>query len=551
MTKKSFSSALSPDGRQICFLLAFCILFFFVNLNQWDLWNPDEPRYGQVAREIVQGGDWILMHNNGKMYTDKPPFFFWAIAFSSFLWQGFTSFSVRFPSALFGTLTVLLVYFLGRSLHHSRSGFFSGLILATSFEFAYLATRANIDATLTFFTTASLFCFFRWRQGFVSPSPHLPISRTLCIYGFYVSMALATVTKGPVGFILPLLVSLTYLLVQRDWKGIREMRLLTGMVLFMAIVFAWYLPAIWKGGQVYLNETLFKHTLDRYSKGWSHVKPIYYYFINFPAEFLPWVLFLPGAIVYGFSKEEAEKRKGFLFLFIWFAAIFLFFTLSKGKRGLYLLPLYPATSLMIGRLLEGFSSNTLGSFNRKWMTLPLYGLMILMVIAGIVLPWGVSIRFPDFLFPSLPIALLLAGGSIVLFFLTRLKRYPAALFLLVGIVAGGFFYGLRVVFPLVNPYKSARFICQEITSRIQPGERLGVYGGFGTGPYNFYTGIVPIHEMEKKEDLFAFLRSTGRVFCLLQFRDFSVLQTMKEAPAFAFLSRRKVGGDDIVLISNR
>ena len=95
-------------------------------------------------------------------------------------------------------------------------------------------------------------------------------------------------------------------------------------------------------------------------------------------------------------------------------------------------------------------------------------------------------------------AFLFIGGGVTLFYFNRMKRYYALFFLIAGIVAGGFFYTLRVIFPLVNPYKSARFICQEITSRIQPGERLGLYGGFGTGPYNFYTGIVPIHEMEKK-----------------------------------------------------
>ncbi|HSB06597.1 MAG TPA: glycosyltransferase family 39 protein, partial [Thermodesulfobacteriota bacterium] len=292
---------------QIGLLLTFCLFLYFINLGQWDLWNPDEPRYGQVAREIVQSGDWILMHNNGKMYTDKPPLFFWLIAFSSYLWQGFSSFSVRFPSALFGTLTVLLAYFLGRNIYTSRSGFYSGLILATSLEFAYLSTRSNIDVTLTFFTTASLFCFVQWYQWIPPHRSRLPKGerdetrgnsmrreslRSFWIYGFYVGMALATLTKGPVGFILPLLVGLIYLLVQRDWKGIKEMKLPTGMLLLLFLVLSWYIPAVLKGGQVYLNETLFKHSLNRYSGGWSHVRPFYYYLYNFPAQFLPWFIFL-------------------------------------------------------------------------------------------------------------------------------------------------------------------------------------------------------------------------------------------------------------------
>jgi len=106
---------MSPQPwAQFALLLAFCLVIYFVNLGQWDLWNPDEPRYAEVSREMVNGGDWILMHRNGALYTDKPPLFFWAVAFSTFLWGGFTPFAVRFPAALFGTLTVLLTFFIGK-----------------------------------------------------------------------------------------------------------------------------------------------------------------------------------------------------------------------------------------------------------------------------------------------------------------------------------------------------------------------------------------------------------------------------------------------------
>jgi 4-amino-4-deoxy-L-arabinose transferase-like glycosyltransferase len=542
---------LSERRVQVFLLLIFCVLLYFINLGRWDLWNPDEPRYGQVAREIVQGGDWVLMHNNGKMYTDKPPFFFWAIAFSSFLWHGFTSFSVRFPSAFFATLTVLLTYFLGIRLFAPRSGLLSGLILATSAEFAYLATRANIDATLTFFTTAALFCFVQWCQWKEQNEGAPKDIRRHSIYGFYIAMALATLTKGPVGFILPLLVSLFYLMVLRDWKTMKAMKLLSGMLLFAVLVLAWYLLAVWKGGQVYLNDTLFKHTLNRYSEGWSHVRPFYYFFTNFPVDFLPWFVLLPGAIVYGFSRKEPEKRKAFLFCLVWFAVIFVFFTLSKGKRALYVLPLYPAAALMIGMLLKDFLSDALGRFSPKWITLPLHGVMVTFLLSGIAIPVVVSMKLSSYLAYSIPMALLFVAGSLSMFYFSRLNRYGAVLFLLAGIIAGGFFYAQRVVFPLVNPYKSARQICQEITSRIRPGERVGLYGEIGSGPYNFYTGIVPIEEMEGKEELFRFLQSPGKVFCILKVGDFSSLRSIAEKPPFRLISQNRVGSNEIVLISNQ
>jgi len=549
--EKRFSRIYPQKWAQIAILLGVCLFLFFFNLNRWDLWNPDEPRYAQVAREMVNGGDWILMHFNGKVYEDKPPLFFWLIALSSYLWQGFNSFSVRFPSAVFGTLTVLLTFLIGRSLYATRTGFLSSLILATGVGFAYLSTRGNIDTTLTFFTTASLFFFFQWYRDRKSEQKSERKARTLSIYGFYIAMALATLAKGPVGFVFPLLVSLSYLMIQRDWKAIKRMKLLPGMLLFMAIVLSWYVPAIFKGGQTYLSETLLHHTVDRFAKGSSHIRPIYYYLYNFPIDFLPWIFFLPAAVAYGCSRGAIEKRREFLFLFVWFIVIFLFFSLSKGKRGIYLLPLFPAVSVMVGKLWDDFILTSMEPFRREWISFPLYGFMGLALFAGAAIPWVISIRFPSYLPYALPIAFLMVGSSLALFVLNRFKHYTAILFVIVGMMVGGYFYTLRVIFPLVNPYKSGRFISQEITSRIQPGERLAIYGDFGTGPYNYYTGIVPILELESQGDLFHFLGSSERVFCLLKFKDFYSFQSITGRPKVQLITRRKVGDDDIVLISNR
>jgi 4-amino-4-deoxy-L-arabinose transferase-like glycosyltransferase len=546
-----FSKIAPQPWVQLAFLLGLCFVIYFVNLGQWDLWNPDEPRYAEVSREMVNGGNWILMHRNGALYTDKPPLFFWAIAFSSFLWQGFTPFSVRFPSALFGTLTVLLTFFIGKRLYSSRTGFLSGLILTTSTQFAYLSTRGNIDTTLTFFTTASMLCFLQWYQPRQEGRASLEGMRGLSFYGYYIGMALATLAKGPVGLILPLSVTLLFLSVQKDWKGIKAMRLLPGILLLMAIVLAWYLPAILKGGKEYLEATLLHHSFDRYAKGSAHVRPFYYYLFNFPGDFLPWIIFLPGAMVYGFSKAMTAKRKEFLFLMIWFTFIFLFFTLSKGKRGLYLLPLFPAASLMIGKLWEDFISFSTRHFRHEWIFLPLFGLMGAVFVAGIALPWVVSAKFSSYFSYSLPVAFFLVGTSIGLLVLIRFKYYGAVFLLLIGMMAGGFFYTLRVVFPLVNPHKTARFICQEITSRIQPGEKLAIYGDFESGPYNFYTGIVPILILEDEEDFLNFLKSPERVFCLLRSRDFFKFEGMEGRPEVQLIAKRGVGDKDLILISNR
>ena len=550
MSGKGFSKIYSQPSVQVILLVGFCFFLYFLNLGRWDLWNPDEPRYAQVAREMVQGGDWILMHFNGKTYADKPPLFFWLIAFSSFLWQGFSSFSVRFPAAFFGTLTVLLTFFLGRILYSSRAGFLSGFVLATSFEFAYLSTRANIDTTLTFFTTGSLLCFFLLNQYRKEENLSQWPLKNLVIYGFYVGIALATLTKGPVGFILPLSIGFIYLAIQKDWKGIQRMQLLTGMSLFLIILFAWYLPALLKGGEDYLNATLFHHTIDRYSKGLSHVKPIYYYFYTFPIKFLPWVLFLPAAVYHGFSEEIIEERRKIFFLLVWFVVIFLFFSLSKGKRSLYLLPVFPAVSIMVGKVWDGFTSSSADRWRDEWIFPPLYGLIGLILVAGSAMPWVVSMRFPAYLSYALPMAFLFVGIGLAMFIFYRFKNYGGILLLVIGMVAGGFFYALRVVFPQINSYKSARFISQVLTSTIQPGEKLATFR-LEPAPYNYYTGIIPILELEEEKALVRFLQSRERVFCLIKSRDLDGIQTKEALPIVELAVRQQMGHRDVVLISNR
>jgi 4-amino-4-deoxy-L-arabinose transferase-like glycosyltransferase len=541
MSEKRFSMEYPQKWVQGLVLFGFCFVLFFVNLGQWDLWNPDEPRYVEVARELVTSGDWILMHVNQQVYGDKPPFFFWAIGLSSFLLNGFTSFSVRFPSALFGTLTVLLTFFLGRKLYCSRTGFLSGFILATNVEYSYLATRANIDTTLTFFTTAALICFFHWYGD----------RKRLSIYGFYVAMAFATLTKGPVGFILPLLVALVYLGIQREWQGIRKMRLFTGLFLLLGIVLCWYLPAVLKGGRDYLHYTIFRQTITRYSEGWSHARSFAYFFYIFPTDFLPWTLFLPAGFIHLYTGIGNEKRRESLFLLVWFSVIFLFFSFSKGKRELYLAPLYPAASIIVGKVWFDFISTPMERLRREWISVPLYALMGGALIGGLALPWVLGAKLPAYQVYGFPVTLLMVGGSIALFLAWRKRRYGLIFSLVVAIMSSGLFYTLRVVYPLVNPYKSARYLSQEIVSRIKPGETLGYLGTGMTAPFNFYTGIVPIVELEKTEDLELFLQSPERVYCLLQYKELVSLLKGPGTPKMELIARRGVGSRDMVLISNR
>jgi hypothetical protein len=146
-------------------------------------------------------------------------------------------------------------------------------------------------------------------------------------------------------------------------------------------------------------------------------------------------------------------------------------------------------------------------------------------------------------------------GSTVLLSLARGLRYKSIVFaLLVGIMGIGFFYVTRFIFPLVNPYKSARFISEEIVQTMKPGDRLAMYGDFGsvgTAPYNLYTGIVPILEIENEAEVIGLFRSKERVFCLFKFRDYEKLSRKDTSVSLRLITRRSVGDKDMALVSNR
>jgi 4-amino-4-deoxy-L-arabinose transferase-like glycosyltransferase len=268
-------------------------------------------------------------------------------------------------------------------------------------------------------------------------------------------------------------------------------------------------------------------------------------------SFLPWAIFLPAAFLYGRVRETLERRKEYLFLFVWFAVIFLFFSISKGKRALYLLPLFPAAAILVGKLWHDLIFTSVDVIRRQWVSIPLDGLVAVSLLGGVASPWIVSWKLPSYFWHSLPVAFVLVGISLAVFFMHRLRHDGKAFILIVAMVAAGLFYSQRVVFPEVNPYKSARLISQEITSRISTGDKVCVYGKVSAGSYNFYTGIVPIYDFNKRKDLYDFLKSSERVFCLLTIKDYSKFQEMPDCPEMRLLARQQVGKNDVVLISNQ
>lgn len=339
-------------------LLCLCFLLYFWELGHIPFYNYEESKEALIVWEMMNGGGWILPMRNGTEIPLKPPLFHWFGALISFFGGKVNEFSVRSPSAIFATATVVLTFFFARRMWNWRVGLFSALILAASPEWLRWAVYARSDMVMVFFLTLAAFSFFWvWQERAAK-------ERTL--YLMYASIGLATLAKGPLGVVLPVLTIVTFLYVTRELDFLKRLRLRDGAVIVSVIAASWYLLAWWFGGWEFfrrqiLDENVFRF-FDSEQGGPSRDHPFYYYVPTLFVSMLPWSLFFPlvGYLLY--RARPLDKK--LLYPLIWFASGFLFFSLASGKRANYLLPLYPPIALLLGvwwkDLVEGSFSFTPG-----------------------------------------------------------------------------------------------------------------------------------------------------------------------------------------------
>ncbi len=551
-------------------LIATCIvlftgLLFLFHLGERDLWAPDEPRYVQVAKEMRDSGNFLVPHLNSEPYPDKPPLLFWLIHVFSLPLGKITPLSARLPSAFAGIGCCLAIFYFGKNLYHNtRIALLASLILATSIKFLWMAHRVAFDVLITFFVTMAVFCFYKGytaHRGHKSLSPSLPPlqregnevegkNRSGLYYTlFYIFMAFGVLTKGPVGFILPFLIVLIYLILKRDVGVLKGTRPWIGGTLFFFMVFTWVYLASVHGGKEYTYQILFKQNVGRFANSFAHKRPFYYYFINFPLNFFPWSVFIPGIAIYLFSQKGRGKIRGILLPFVWFAVIFVFFSFVSGKRDIYVLPLYPAASLLISWFLNEFIVQFREEHFKKIGYIPCYILCGLSLALGILLPIVVYKYLPQYTALTIPFVIIFLIGGIAMLRFLRYARVLPFLFILIFVIFLTFNTGTVRAIPVLNQYKSAKEICDKANSIMKPHEKLAMYNFF-RDPYLFYTDRNHIEIISDLDNLRQFLNSDERVFLFIQEKDFSEISKLPEIPVFV-LGRDSVGHRTILFVSNR
>jgi 4-amino-4-deoxy-L-arabinose transferase-like glycosyltransferase len=331
------------NGRDIGYLIplaALCFLLFFWNLGEIPFYTRGEPREGLVVWEMYSTGNWILPQVNGDYIPFKPPLFHWFGVIIAKVLGRVDEFSVRFPSALFGTLGVFLTYLAGAHLWGKKAGIVSAFVLATSPEWWQTAIIAQVDITLAFFISAALLLFFSlYRKG---------ESRKAESLGLALLLALGTLAKGPLGVLLPSLTIFIFLCAERNLAFLKKLHLLPSAILFLLLAGFWYGLATWEGGQRFLLRQIVDENLLTAAGVEGHYQPFYYFIPVFLLNTAPWSLFFPSLCLYLYSRRQRLREEQLHYPLIWLAVVFLFFSLSLGKRGVYILPLYPAAALLLG-----------------------------------------------------------------------------------------------------------------------------------------------------------------------------------------------------------
>jgi 4-amino-4-deoxy-L-arabinose transferase-like glycosyltransferase len=494
--------------KYILALLVIGTFVLFLKLGERDLWEPDETRYAVIAREMRQTGEWILPRLNGTIYPEKPPLFFWMVNLSVFFLGEDSELANRLPSALAGLITIFLTFFFGERLFHSRVGFLSGLILATCLCFPQLSRWMMLDSLMTLLFLLTLFCFY---LGYEKDEGR---RRYYLLAGLF--MGLGVLTKGPLAY-LSLPIFLIFAFFQKELKKFWCYDLFLGFLVSLTVVLIWLIPACLMGGEDYTKLILFEQTVGRLSGNvsHSHSEPFFFYFIRFPIEFIPWIFFLPTAFVLALQKDEAIKKKGLLFLSVWFLLIFILLSFSKGKKDNYLLPLYPAAAMIVGWY---WDSVIISRGKDKKVIVGLF-LLTLLVLAGFTL---FLFGFPRPSYPGLMpyqilivsvLFYLLVGLSASLLFFVKGSKWAS--FICLVITFAVFHSHISYSLPQrLNAQRSMKPLSERILGRMEPGDELKLCF-FCPAGLLYYTKKTLLEEIRSQDRFLEAFRSPQRVFMVI------------------------------------
>jgi 4-amino-4-deoxy-L-arabinose transferase-like glycosyltransferase len=510
-------------------IVAVAALLLLPALGRVDVWAPDEPRYVQVAEELRSfehgARGLVLLHLNGEAYTQKPPLYFWLAALAGAPLGRVTEGAGRLPSALAGIGLVALTFGLGRRLLGAPSALLGAALLLGTFTFADLSRRAALDVLLALFETTALAAFLALDRGLAAGRGVLAL-----LHG---GLGLAVLTKGPVGFLVPALVIVAYLAWERRLGEARRLVPPWALLLSIGPGLAWIGAAVAAAPEGFAGEAVGSNLFGRFFAGTSHARPPWYYLGQYPVECLPWTLLWPWVwlaarrhvFAPGAAGEGAEAdRRAWRFLLAWVGASLVFFSLSSGKRGLYLVPTLPAAALLCGdalvrglegrvalpralRVLLGALAGLLAVVAAEALLAGAAGASLLGLVTGKGLRGGSVLAALEGLDARLVAAFgagllaVLAAALGASAWLSRraapaLTRFGVAVAVVLGVELAVF----HALFPALDASRSPRALAEAAAAATPPGTPIGLHGHKAmTGGLLYYGGrrVVQVGSAER------------------------------------------------------
>jgi 4-amino-4-deoxy-L-arabinose transferase-like glycosyltransferase len=490
---ESLSETLSPRTRLALAVLA--VLIFFGGLGSYPLLEPDEGRYAEIPREMLARGDFVTPHLNGILYFEKPPLYYWLNAAALSL-PGRPELLCRIFGALFGLAGLGLAWKLGRSIgdrpgdslgdhpgdrrggRGPRVALISAVVLGSSPLWIALSRANIIDMTLTFFLSATLTCFWLAQE-----KERGEAGERALWYGLFACSALATLTKGLIGFVIPGAVIFFYLLLTRRWRLLLRVPWIGGTALFLGVALPWHVLAARRNPDFLQFYFIHEHFQRYATPEADRQQPFWFFAAILALGLLPWSGVLPAAArLFGRRREQPparlrerlEERHGLVFLACWAGFVFLFFSASQSKLVPYILPAFPPLAVLIALGLDAADDD---ERVRSWIrTGGVVGALLLTVLAAALVAMSLgwvpqisTVPIPNLLAFALPTL----AACLLSIWLWRLGRFRSLAALAVAPAL------LVICLVTLGPRAAVRLSAEPIASflnaRLRPGDEVYVY----------------------------------------------------------------------------
>jgi len=498
----------SPVRRDLLLIALATATLFGLALGARDLWNPNEPVYGQAVAEMAARGDWLLPTVNGIEFAEKPILYYWFARVSSVALGGVSELALRVPSALAGVAGALLLYLLVLPYTGRMRSCLAVALYATTVMIFWGSRTIQMDILVMVTTLGVVLALTRVLDHGLSPWVGWTLAGVAAGLGF--------LSKALVGVIVPSIVIVAYAVVTRRWRGLASPAVVLGVAAFVVVGAPWVVWLVAAGRTDFLIELFYRQHFARFVDPWDHVRPWWYFLKYFWIDMAPWSWFVPVAVALP-ARDDDERRLDLL-AWLWLVGPILFFSLSASKRSAYILPVAPAVAVLVSGVAERLVDGRLGP-RRSSVCAALAGLFGLATIgAGATLMIEVLPDYPDVTIEGRAVALLLvAGGASVLVGVTFLRRTrlaaPTALLSLLVVL---YMLASVSVLPAANAYKSARPFCERVASLVASGEPLASYRFWSwRASYPFYLKR-RIPNLQTPQELRDYWERDEQVFLILQ-----------------------------------